>query len=361
MTNLLQVRDIIVKILEKYEALVTPVCKFLLAFTALLSINGKIGYQSTLASPLLALILALFCALIPMNFTAGILAVYIIVQMYSLTMEAALVALILFMLIFLLYFRFSPKDTVLLLLMPLCSLLKIPYLIPFLGGLLFTPASAVTAGVAILASSFVNFVAENEASVGQAAEDQEMLDKFRLLIDGIVQNRGMMVLIAAFAVSTIVIYFIRRQRIAHAWSIAVGAGALTQLAILLIGSMAYDTDLSAAGIFLGTIFSALIAEVIVFFLFNLDYSRTEEVQFEDDDYYYYVKAVPKLSVASPERKVKTINHSREGAGRPSGKRPRPKREERIAEDGYNDSGAYYDEDLEMLEDEDNFEYYDDEN
>ena len=37
------------------------------------------------------------------------------------------------------------------------------------------------------------------------------------------------------------------------------------------------------------------------FLFSVDYSRTERVQFEDDEYYYYVKAVPKVVVATPRR------------------------------------------------------------
>ena len=39
----------------------------------------------------------------------------------------------------------------------------------------------------------------------------------------------------------------------------------------------------------------------------MDYSRTEVVQFEDDEYYYYVKAVPKNVLATPEKKVKRIN------------------------------------------------------
>ena len=30
-----------------------------------------------------------------------------------------------------------------------------------------------------------------------------------------------------------------------------------------------------------------------FFFFSVDYTCTEYVQFEDDDYYYYVKAVPR--------------------------------------------------------------------
>ena len=32
--------------------------------------------------------------------------------------------------------------------------------------------------------------------------------------------------------------------------------------------------------------------------------RTERVQFEDDEYYYYVKAVPKISVTQSKKQVK---------------------------------------------------------
>ena len=61
---------------------------------------------------------------------------------------------------------------------------------------------------------------------------------------------------------------------------------------------------------LGSILCALIALVMQFFQFNLDYARTEKVQFEDDEYYYYVKAVPKMAVAVPEKRVKRITTQR---------------------------------------------------
>ena len=51
----------------------------------------------------------------------------------------------------------------------------------------------------------------------------------------------------------------------------------------------------------------MIAIIIQFLFFNLDYSRTERLQFEDDDYYYYVKAVPKISLVNENVKVKQIN------------------------------------------------------
>ena len=41
--------------------------------------------------------------------------------------------------------------------------------------------------------------------------------------------------------------------------------------------------------------------------FGGDYSRTERLEYEDDEYYYYVKAVPKATVATSERSIKKIN------------------------------------------------------
>ena len=52
-----------------------------------------------------------------------------------------------------------------------------------------------------------------------------------------------------------------------------------------------------------------------FFVFSVDYSRTEHTQFEDDEYYYYVKAVPKMNVAAPEMNVKRINAQRRKKGK----------------------------------------------
>ena len=50
----------------------------------------------------------------------------------------------------------------------------------------------------------------------------------------------------------------------------------------------------------------LIAFIIIAFVLSMDYKHTENVQFEDDDYYYYVKAIPKTKIAAPDRKVRSI-------------------------------------------------------
>ena len=61
----------------------------------------------------------------------------------------------------------------------------------------------------------------------------------------------------------------------------------------------------------GILVSMVLAFVFEFFVFAVDYTRTEYLQFQDDDYYYYVKAVPKVAVTAPDVKVQRINKRKE--------------------------------------------------
>ena len=90
--------------------------------------------------------------------------------------------------------------------------------------------------------------------------------------------------------------------------------AIVDILVLLIGDLLYNTNVSVVNAILGTIVAVIVAKVVEFFRFCVDYSRTEKVQFEDDEYYYYVKAVPKMTVAAPTKTVKKINT----ASRPGG-------------------------------------------
>jgi uncharacterized membrane protein len=117
-------------------------------------------------------------------------------------------------------------------------------------------------------------------------------------------------MIFAFAATIIVVYLFRRMPIDHCWIIATVTGSLVNIMILLLGDLIWDTTVSVLGAILGTAVSIGLAKIIDFFAFHVDYNRAESVQFEDDEYYYYVKAVPKITVAAPSRKVKKIHSTR---------------------------------------------------
>ena len=79
---------------------------------------------------------------------------------------------------------------------------------------------------------------------------------------------------------------------------------------MVISDFLFDVSVPMAELLVGTLVSMVLAAVYNFMIFAVDYSRTEYVQFEDDDYYYYVKAVPKITVSAPDVKVQKINSAK---------------------------------------------------
>ena len=313
MTTLLVAKQYIKNFINKYEVYLKPLMKLTLALASLMMINSKIGYMHRLDNLSIVLIIALMCSFMPMNFIAFVAAGFIILHFYALSLECAAVALVLFLVMFLLYFRFSPKDTLVVVLLPICFVLKIPYVIPLAMGLLGTPASVVSTGCGVMVNYLVNYMSDNATAISAMGEE-EITTKLRYIIDGLMDNREMLLTIAAFAITIIVVYIIRRLSVDHAWTIAMIGGAIVNVVVLLVGDLIFDTNVSIVGIFVGTIISLLIVKVLEFFVFHLDYNRVEKVQFEDDEYYYYVKAVPKITMAAPSKTVKRINTPRRKSG-----------------------------------------------
>lgn len=305
MTSLLVLREQLKRFYGKYEVYITPALRFLLAFMSFSMINHAIGYMSALNSIAIVLILALLCSFLPLNFTVILAAAVSLAHLYAFSLECAVVALAVFLLMFVLYFRFSPNDTVVVLLTPLFFVLKIPYAVPIAMGLIGTPVSAVSVVCGVIVYYVIGYMNES-ASVLNTFDAEGVVEKFRYIIDGVLGNKTMLVVVAAFTITIVVVYFIRRLSVDYAWTIAIITGALVNILFLLFGDLLFNTNVSILGLIIGSVIAALLVKVLEFMVFNVDYSRTEMVQFEDDEYYYYVKAVPKNTVATPEKRVKTI-------------------------------------------------------
>lgn len=315
MATLLEIRELAITVYSRYELYIDRLFRFVAVLSWLLVVNGQIGYRETLTGVVPTLLISLICTLLPMGGVVVILALLVLLHLYALSIEAALVGALLFVLLLLVYFRFSPEGGLLLLLYPACSAAGIPFALPIAGGLLLTPVSGLAVAVGVILDQFLRFVSSNEAAIlSTGINTDEMITRFQFLIDGILEDDVMVIYVIAVTAATVVVYIIRRLSIPYAWIIASGAGAIVQLIVLLIGAASANVQIGVGSAFLGVLVAFGIGVVLSFFAFNLDYSRTENTQFEDDDYYYYVKAVPKNLYARPKRTVKTINTHRSFAG-----------------------------------------------
>ena len=314
MTALLELRENLKKIYSRNEAFILPVIKFLLGVIVLSIINGKMGYMTKLDNMAIVLIVSLLCSFLPTGFMAFFAMMFAVLHMYALSIETAAVGLVVFLLLYLLFLRFTAKEALVVVLTPVLCMLKLPYVMPVAMGLIGTPASCVSVGCGVVVYYLLQTVITNAPTINSMVGAEEATAKLRLLIDGMLGNKAMLVMIAAFAITVIVVYLIRRMSVDHSWTIAMVAGVMIEVMILLVGDLMYDTNLSIVSALLGAVVTLIACKIIEFFRFCLDYSRTEKVQFEDDEYYYYVKAVPKMTVAAPTNTVKKINTQRRPAG-----------------------------------------------
>ncbi|MBR6615168.1 MAG: ABC transporter permease, partial [Lachnospiraceae bacterium] len=104
----------------------------------------------------------------------------------------------------------------------------------------------------------------------------------------------------------LVVFIIKNLPVDHAWPIAIIAGVITQLIVIFVGDMKFELTISVASMVIGMLVAVVLALIYQFFVFAVDYTRTEYLQYEDDEYHYYVKAVPKIAVSAPDVKVQRI-------------------------------------------------------
>lgn len=303
MKALLIAKQQLMRFYTRYEAYVLPLLKFLATLITLNMINKNIGYMTKIKNPAIVLILSLVCSFMPANVIVLLAGFVIVAHLYALSLQCAVVVFILFVIMYALYFRFTPKDALAVMLTPVCYMLKIPYLMPLSLGFVGNPLSSISVGCGTVTYFVLEYIKSHEEALSSGStslsELEETLSGFKGIIDGLLKNDEMFLMIIVFAFIIVMVYLVRRLKVNYSWQIALGIGAVMGIVILMAGSAALDTDVNIGAAIFGMIVSVLLVIVLQFFVFNVDYSRAEQVQFEDDEYYYYVKAVPKVNLEAP--------------------------------------------------------------
>lgn len=307
MTRLIEIKDKIIKFFCYYEFYMMMAVKFILALTLFLIINANIGYMSRISSVPVAIILAMICCLLPMNGTICLAAIVVLLDMYELSLEAALVTLILFALIYLVYFRFTPRDGIAAILTPITFQMNIPYLMPMATGLLRPAYSIASIVCGTILYFFIDGVRQSTSSLAATNADDGAVSKLNVIIGQITGNKEMILTIVIFVLAFLIVYMIRKMNIEHAWTVAIISGTVFQVVGLTAGYMILNISGKMIGLLIGSVLSMLLAFAVQFFYMDLDYARTERVQFSDDEYFYYVKAIPKKMVTSTSKTVKRFS------------------------------------------------------
>jgi hypothetical protein len=310
MDALVTMRDGIRDFCRKYDEIITPILRFIGSLVIFMTINSLFGYSDLFNNFMVTVLLSVLCALLPDGFLFFMAGVVILVHSFCVSLEVGAVFAVLFIAMYCLYVRFFPKYAFVVLMVPVFYLLHMYCIAPLLV--------LITAGIGgIIPMAFgvvlyyFSIYAGDVAELLRTAADEDEVQAFNYVIDALLKNREMLTAIFVFAFVVLIAYIIYRMSFDYSWYVAIVVATVCNILFFMVIGAALGADVELGTVLIGSLLGMVLTLVIQFCKGIVDYAHTEKVQFEDDDYYYYVKAVPKIS----SERTKAAPPRRDGAER----------------------------------------------
>ncbi len=308
LTKLLEFRGMVRRIFQKYRMIIMPVIKFLFAYLAVHTMNTELAYNAKLSHPMIELGVGVVGAVFPWAVLILLFVVITIAQVFSASPILAALLLVIFAVLYCFAARFSGKYGYAVIAVPVLFVFEMPYFIPLWLGTLATPIAIFPTACGVIVY-YVFKVIEQAAQSQNITSLDETLALYVDVVNRLFTHKEMFITVAVFAFVMLVMYLIRKIRFEFVFELAIVLGAILNILCFILVDFQLGIPVDIGSVVRGTLISMVIVLVAQFFRMVLDYLAVEHVQFEDDDYYYYVKAVPKVDVAAPHKNVTTISEA----------------------------------------------------
>lgn len=306
MFYLLELREKIKKFYQEKETIAVAIFKFIISFVIFYTITHNLNYNSMFSSILVIMLLSLIGAFVPSTVLTFLAMVVASLEVFYFSSVLGIAVIGVLLILYCLFIRFTPKLGIAVLAVPIAFALKIPCFIPIVLGIISTPISVVAVGCGTILYYLLDAVRNVHKVVGDTAEDGGQI--YTLLVKQFKDNTAMIFTIIVFILITLIVYVIRTREINYAFEVSILTGCIVNLLTFLIANLLNDIKIPVhvGELILGTLGAGLLALIVQNFRCALDYSTIERVQFEDDDYFYYVKAIPKIKVVEKKSDIKKI-------------------------------------------------------
>lgn len=310
MTRLLEIKALLIGIYKKYDRIINPIGKFLVSLIIITKLNTFFMYSPIFAKLGVNMALAALAAFLPSSWFLLLLIVVVSAQLFAASIEATIIVFVAMLVVYFLFARLQPKYAYLIMLVPLFYSMKIVYILPIFAGLFLGVGSIVPLAVGVAVYRFASYLdglMELNIEGATLFESPDIvINMYKYLSAVILNDKVLVLIVGVFSATVIVMYFVKKIELDYIWYITIGIGVLTMIMSFIIGNVALKTSVGISGVFIGAIFGGLVVSAMQFFKFSLDYKRSEKLQFEDDDYLYYVKTIPKVKASMPQKEIKKI-------------------------------------------------------
>lgn len=310
--TLLIIRQNLIKMYKQHETIILMLLKFISIFSIITMIGSSVGYIGVFNKIEVVLFLSLLGTFLPEKWIS--LGFVLLTPLYVIMVNLVLgiTSFVFLWMLYLLFMRLFPKESLLIIGTIICFNIGLEGLLPVVAALF----GGYVCVIAIIIGTFIWFAIPQFVMLIQsyASGKDEVLGIVTTLTEGglkgILSDATMLCTIVVFFIVFSIIYLIRKQSIDYAPYLAIGIGLIMHLAGFILAVVFLNIDMSIGSILLKTFLVACISLIIQFFSKALDYQGAENISFEDEDHYYYVKIVPKIYINSHHKKIKRIYNTK---------------------------------------------------
>lgn len=292
MNQISALRDALGNVYRRQDYWLLPLFRALTALVLFMTLRMRMGYSTLCAGIPVILAASLFCAFLPWAGISFLGAALILGNLYSASLELTLVGALVFLMAALIQSAFRAKGAVLLAVLPFFYFLHIPYAVVLAAGFSLGILGFIPLALGTVVYYFLHYAAENVGGITQTTDMTELASQYADIFTGFLGNREMLLMIAAVTLGFLTVYILRSLPIDYAFLLALLVGTVLMGGCLVLGGSRLGLG-SLTGQLGGLLISLLLGAFYLLLFHNADYRGSEHLQFEDEEYYYYVKAVPK--------------------------------------------------------------------
>ena len=314
MTTLRQLRQKMKAFYGRYSSLLNIIFKLALALASYMALRHFVGEAGLFYNIFLILILALLSSIMPLTAIPVFGGILLIGMSWSRGYDAAAMTAIVLLLLLVMFLRFAPESALLLIFVPAALYFGVPQVVPVCAALKSKMSSILGVGCGVVVYYLIKTLSGFPDNV-VTDESSDMMSRLQGLASGIFGQNEMVLNLLILCAVFVVVLAMKSLSAKYSWVAAVVTGSCVYPVFMAAGCRLSGTDVSILVLALAALVSILASLIFVFFLFDVDYRRTEYLQFEDDTYYYYVKAIPKIAVRAGENEeAEMIDKLSENAG-----------------------------------------------
>lgn len=305
--RILNFRERVKSFVEKQNLILRFLAKFIGAVIMIRCLNELMGYSAFLRQPSVIGATAIICLLIPFSYSYIMFSLLCIVQLLNVSVDITLLMAAGLIMFYVIYNRNCMRYGYLAILTVILLPTNLSALVPIFVGIFSGPLGIPPMLMGIVIYFFSSSLDRAILEMTRTVNTQPL---YQMVLDMMISDKEMLLYTCCFVITALVAAKMYRMQADYAWMVSIPTVGIIYTVIYLYGSFLLEIESSIPDSILTFFLSVILLEVIQFFRNIIDYSRAENLQFEDDEYYYYVKAVPKINIPKRDVNVMKINARR---------------------------------------------------